>query len=105
MTINTTANNNTPQQLSTTNPIQNYAQVIIILVLSSLALGSLVNFAANSLFSPSNNSISAKDERQELTQSKLREIGNSKIEKYIIGIGISFQFDKKTKIPTVTNIF
>jgi tetratricopeptide (TPR) repeat protein len=90
---------------TTTIPIQNYAQVIIALVLASIALVSLVNFAASSLFSTSNNSNSAKDERQELIQSELREIANSQIGEYIIGIGISFQLDEKTKIPTLTNVF
>lgn len=104
-TSNTIANN-TPQQLRATKPIQNYAQVIIIgSVLASVTLGLLVFFAPGSPVPSSNNSNSAKDEQQELTQSELRETANSKIDRYIIGIGISFKLDEKTKIPAVTNVF
>lgn len=102
---NTTAYN-TPQQLPATKPIQNYDQVI--------KISAYLFFLAWFLFCFVNLCISLKDElqpnskkdkRQELTQSELIEIANSKIEKYIIGIGISFQLDEKTKIPTLTNVF
>ncbi|MBD6618426.1 PDZ domain-containing protein [Komarekiella sp. 'clone 1'] len=104
-TSNTTVNN-APQQLPAKKPIQNYAQVIIIgSVLASATLGSLVFFATGNLFYSSNNSNSAKDATQNLTQSQLREIATSKIKKYTIGIGISFQVNEETKIPIVTNVF
>ncbi|MBK1987569.1 tetratricopeptide repeat protein [Sphaerospermopsis aphanizomenoides BCCUSP55] len=45
-----------------------------------------------------------QNDSQELTQSELREIANSQIEKYITGIGISFEINEKTKIPTITDI-
>ena len=102
-TSNTTATN-TPQKLSATKLIQNYAQVIIS-VLVSLTLGLLVNEATSSLFSSSKNSNPVKDVTQNLTQSQLREIANSKIENYIIGVGIEFIIDEKTKIPIITNVF
>ncbi|MBN3928037.1 PDZ domain-containing protein [Nostoc sp. NMS4] len=103
-TSNTTANNNTHQHLSTTNQIQSYAQVIIILVLTSLVLASLVNFAASSLFSSSDNSNSTQEAKEKLTQSQSIEITTSEIKEYTVSIGISFQVNEETKIPKVTNV-
>ena len=103
MISNTTANN-TPQQLSAKNQISNYAQVIIISLLASLTLGSIINFAARSLFFISNNSNYVKDAKDKLAQSQSIEIATSQIKEYTIGIGISFQVNEETKIPKVTNV-
>ncbi|AFY51051.1 periplasmic protease [Nostoc sp. PCC 7524] len=55
-------------------------------------------------YNDKNHEYSSKDV-QELTQSQLNKINNTKNEKYIVGIGISFKIDEKTKIPTITDVF
>ena len=75
----------------------------------ALNIDSLLFFTIGNIFSSSNNINFLKNESKKLNQSELREIAkkiaNREIEKSIIGIGISFKIDEKTKIPTIANIF
>jgi C-terminal processing protease CtpA/Prc len=74
-----------------------------------ILVASLLFFTIGNIFSSSNNFNFLKNESKKLNQSELREIAkkiaNREIEKSIIGIGISFKIDEKTKIPTIANIF